>query len=185
MDGEQDVLLQVSQVAGSSLELKCVFDRVMRILAASLGIERGRLVVLDDVTRQLRIEVAHGLKPEEQRRGVYAIGEGITGQVFQTGEPRVIPDVRQEPAYLDRTGTLKDRDEAYSFICLPIKSEDRPIGVLSVDMKFAGQDALDRDLRVLTVVAAMIAQAVRINWMAHREKEGTAQRTGRTPQADR
>ncbi len=170
MDPMHDVLAEVSEIMGSSLELRRVFDRVMRVLVARMGIEKGRLVILDDVTGQLRIEAAHGLKPDEQRRGVYAIGEGITGSVFQTGKARVIPDVRQEPAYLDRTGGLRNRPDPYSFICLPITSDNQTIGVLSMDKLFTDQDSLERDLRVLTVVTAMISQTVRINWMAYREK---------------
>ncbi|MEP0843797.1 MAG: sigma 54-interacting transcriptional regulator [Phycisphaerae bacterium] len=156
---------------GSSLELKSVFDRVMRILATGLGIQLGRLVIHDDMTGQLRIEAAHGLSPEEQRRGIYAIGEGITGRVFATGQPRVVPDVRLEPDYLDRTGARKGSDKAYCFVCLPIMSEGRPIGVLSVDKPFVDQQTLDRDARVLTIVASMVAQAVRINQIVRREKE--------------
>ena len=156
---------------GSSLELNSVFDRVMRVLAAKLGIERGRLVILDDLTGTLRIETAHGLTAEEKGRGIYAIGEGITGSVFETGKARLVPDVRQEPDYLDRTAGLRERDEPYSFICVPIRSEGRTIGVLSLDKPFVDEVSLKRDYRLLTIVTAMIAQAVRINGMVHREKK--------------
>jgi len=170
VDPMHDVLAEISEIMGSSLELRRVFDGVMRVLAARLGIERGRLVILDDVTGRLRIEAAHGLTPDEQRRGVYAVGEGITGNVFETGKARVIPDVREEPSYLDRTGELRGRAEPYSFICLPITSNNQTVGVLSVDKLFTDQESLEGDLHVLTVVAAMISQTVRINWMAYREK---------------
>lgn len=171
MNLELEALQEVSQLMSSSLELRWVFDRVMRILAARLGIEKSRLVILDDVTAQLRIEASYGLTPDMQRRGVYNIGEGITGRVFERGETMVIPDVRQEPEYLDRTGTLKSRDAACSFMCFPITSEDKTIGVLSVDKPFTDQETLDRDVRILTIVAAMISQTVRINWMVLRQKE--------------
>jgi Nif-specific regulatory protein len=83
----------------------------------------------------------------------------------------VVPDVRLEPDYLDRTGKLKSRSEPYSFICLPITSEGRTIGVLSMDKRFVDQDSLERDRRLVTIITAMISQAVRINWMVHIEKE--------------
>jgi Nif-specific regulatory protein len=164
------ILREVSWIMGSSLELKWVFDRVMRVLAARMDIERGRLVIMDDLSGRLRVETAHGLTPEEKGRGFYAIGEGITGSVFQTGKGRVVPDVRQEPAYLDRTGRLKHLDKAYSFICLPIRSEGRTIGVLSVDKPFTDDRTLKTDYRLLTIIAAMVSQALRINGMVHREK---------------
>lgn len=171
METGLDILRETAALMGSSLDLKGVFDRVMRVLAAQIGIQLGRLVIHDDMTGQLRIEAAHGLSAEEQRRGIYAIGEGITGRVFATGQPCVIPDVRSEPEYLDRTGARKGSDKAYCFICLPILCEGRPVGVLSVDKVFADQPTLDRDFHVLTIVAAMIGQAVRLNQLVRREKE--------------
>lgn len=171
MEQGLDILRETAAIMGSSLDLKGVFDRVMRVLAGQMGIQLGRLVIHDDMTGQLRIEAAHGLSPEEQRRGIYAIGEGITGRVFATGQPRVVPDVRSEPEYLDRTGARKGGPRPYSFFCLPILCEGRPVGVLSVDKEFVDQDTLDRDFRVLTIVAALIAQAVRLNQLIRREKE--------------
>lgn len=172
MSQELNVLREISEIMGSSLELKYVFDRLMRVLAAQMGIEKGRLVILDDVTRQLRVEIAHGLTREEQGRGIYAIGEGITGQVFQSGVGRMVPDVRNDPDYLDRTGDRLNRAEAYSFICLPIMSESQVIGVLSADKKFVSQEQLEQDYRLLTIVAAMVAQVIRITGMVRHEKEG-------------
>ena len=32
------------------------------------------------------------------------MGEGITGYVVQTGDSLVVPNIAEEPAFLDRTG---------------------------------------------------------------------------------
>jgi len=171
MEQAIDILRETAAIMGSSLDLKGVFDRVMRVLANHMGIQLGRLVIHDDMTGQLRIEAAHGLSAEEQRRGTYAIGEGITGRVFATGQPWVVADVRNEPEYLDRTGSRKGSDKPYSFICLPVLCEGRPVGVLSVDKPYVDQATLENDFRVLTIVAALVAQAVRLNQLIRREKE--------------
>jgi len=171
MTTELNILRDISRILGSSLELKRIFDRIMRVLVAELGIERGRLVILDEITGQLRIEVGHGLTADELARGIYAIGEGVTGGVYATGKPRIIADVSKEPDYLDRTGGKGNKDKAYSLICLPISGEGRTIGVLSVDKPFVDMDVLEHDFRLLTIVGAMIAQAVLINNMVNREKE--------------
>jgi Nif-specific regulatory protein len=168
---ELSSLREISEIISSSLQLHEVFDQVMRVLASHLGIAHGRLIIHDVARGQLKIQTAHGLSPDERSRGFYAIGEGITGQVFATGKGWVVPDVRKEPAYLDRTGSLKELPEPYSFICLPITSEGRTIGVLSVDKPFVDDESLERDRRLLTIVTAMISQAVRIHGMVHREKE--------------
>src|SRR5690606_27283544 len=65
----------------------------------------------------------------------------------------------------------KNRSVPYSFICVPITNEGQTIGVLSTDKRFVNEAALERDRRILTVVAAMIAQAVRIHQMVRSEKD--------------
>ena len=178
-----DLLRAISQIMSSSLDIRGVFDQLMRLLASEVGIERGRLVILDEVSGYLRIEAAHGLSPEMQRQGVYAPGEGITGRVFETGQAIVVPDVRAEPAYLDRTGGLRSSDRPYSFLCLPILSEGRPVGVLSVDKPAETPEALERDFSLLSVVATMISQAIRVHWMLRREKEELIDEVARTRRA--
>src|SRR5207237_10232113 len=42
-----NVLREISEIISSSLQLNEVFDRVMRVVAHYLGIERGRLVIYD------------------------------------------------------------------------------------------------------------------------------------------
>ena len=43
----------------------------------------------------------------------YRVGEGITGQVVQTGKPMVVPRVSREPAFLNRAA---ERPELRSFV---------------------------------------------------------------------
>ena len=166
-----DILQEISEIMSSSLELNWVFDRVMRVLASKLDIETGYLVILDDMTGQLRIQAAHGLSQEEVDRGVYSVGEGVIGEVHQSGQARVIPDVRQDPVYLDRTGRRKSRAEPVSFICLPVTSEGRTIGVFSADKVFPDHETLEQDHQLMEIIAAMISHTLRISNMVMREKQ--------------
>src|ERR1700749_392442 len=102
---------------------------------------RGSLVILDESTGRLRPEAAVGLTPEEIERGKYALGEGITGNVVATGRARVIPDIRSEPDFLNRTGRLTPdtQNQTLSFICVPIKIDARTAGALSVDKPFVSE----------------------------------------------
>jgi PAS domain S-box-containing protein len=161
---EIEVLLAISARLGASRDLSETFEQIMEILAAKLGMERGTLTLLDRDTKQLGIRVAHGLSEEEMRRGTYKIGEGITGKVVETGGPVVVPSIGREPLFLDRTGARRniDRDNI-AFLCVPLKLENEVVGVLSVDKVRSGDDTLESDLRLLTIIASMIAQAVRVH----------------------
>jgi len=166
-----NILHEISEIMSSSLELNWVFDRVMRVLASQLGIETGYLVILDDMGGQLRIRAAHGLSQEEVDRGIYSVGEGVIGQVYQSGQAHVLADVRQDPVYLDRTGRRKNREEAVSFICLPITCEGKTIGVFSADKVFPDHETLEQDHQLMEIITAMISHTLRISNMVMREKE--------------
>jgi len=76
----------------------------------------------------------------------------------------IIPSIGKEPLFLDRTGARKniDRDKI-AFLCVPLKLENEVVGVLSVDKVRSGDDTLESDMRFLTIIASIIAQAVRVH----------------------
>ena len=136
-----------------------------------MGMRRGTISILNPETSQLQIEVAQGLTAEARKRGRYKLGEGITGRVVETGEPAVVPVVSQEPLFLNRTRSrgTREKDEI-SFICVPVKINHQTIGALSVDRLHRELD-LDHDLRLLTIIASIIAQTVNNLLLIDREKE--------------
>src|SRR5476651_2320092 len=128
-DQEISILNEIGAILSSTLELREVFGKMMQIISDKLNMNRGALVLLDESTRRLRTEAAAGLSPEEIERGKYALGEGITGNVVATGRARIVPDVRLEPDFLNRTGRMDlASDSKVSFLCVPIKIEGRTAG---------------------------------------------------------
>ncbi len=145
----------------------------MQIISDKLGMKRGALVMLDESTGRLRTEAAVGLTAEEIERAKYAVGEGVTGNVVATGRARIIPDVRSEPDFLNRTGRMTPEASGapMSFLCVPIRIGGRTAGALSVDKPFSSEDQLHSDHRFLDIIAAFLAQAIQINRMVMRQKE--------------
>ena len=167
------VLNDVGQILSASLELKEVFSKIMQVISQKLQMHRGTLVLLDESTGRLRTEAALGLSNEDIERNRFALGEGITGAVVATGRARVIPDVRQEPDFLNKTHRLDlaTHEGPVSFFCIPIRIENRVIGALAVDKPFFSQDQIDADRRFLEIITAFLAQAIQINRMVMRQKE--------------
>jgi len=65
---------------GRRWTLHSVFDQTMRVLAERLGMERGSLVLRDEMTGKLHTETAVGLTPEENPPRHLRNSEGITVQ---------------------------------------------------------------------------------------------------------
>jgi len=169
---ELSLLNEIGRVLGSTLDLHAVFDQTMRVLADRLGMERGSLILRDEATEKLRTETAVGLTPEEIHRGTYEMGEGITGTVVARGESIVVPDIATDDRFLNRTGARSIiAGVQTSFICVPIKTEGRTVGALSVDKRYRDEDSLKSDQRLLEIVGSFIAQALKINEIVAEERE--------------
>ncbi len=168
---ELSALSEISTAISASLNLEKVITNILDILHEQLGMERGTITLLDPETNELSIEVASGLDLEEIKRGRYKIGEGITGKVVAAGEAIVVPNVGKEPLFLNRTQSRDLTRSNVAFLCVPIKLQDKTIGALSVDRLFQEDISFDEDVRVLTIISSMIAQAVRIHQLVEKEKE--------------
>ncbi len=169
---ELALLTRMGEVLGSALNPNSFFERTMEALANELGMVRGTLVLLDKTCNKLKIVAAHGLSRVEQDRGQYALGEGITGQVVKTGVAEIIPDIGKDSRFLNRTvARKKDLASPIAFICVPLKVDDEVVGALSVDRPFAIEGAVQKDLRLLSIVATIVSQVLKINHLMRVEKE--------------
>ena len=168
---EIKTLYEITRRMGMPLPLEERMNRALDVLHENMGMERATLTLLDAEGENLTIEIAHGMDTQALKKGRYKVGEGITGKVVEAGEPIAIPNIGEEPLFLNRTGARKDlRRSRIAFICVPIKIDQETIGALSVDRLFAGDVSLDEDLRLLTIISSLIAQNVANYRLREQEK---------------
>ena len=179
-----DTLHELGQTLGGAGDLEGALQDIFKILDDRLEMNLGTLSLLDLEEGSVEIDIAYGLSPSEIERGRYKIGEGITGKVVEAGKPVIVPRISSEPMFLDRTGARKraaasnrgtkrsreDQKSQTSFICVPIIVQKAIVGALSVDTPYETDVLLQENVRFLSVVAAMIGQAVAARNTARREK---------------
>ena len=155
------VLRAISSVIVRERNVRKLLDEVIEVLDRELGMLRGTIALLSG--DELKIEAsARQLNAEERALGRYRIGEGITGTVARTGKAEVVRDVRKDRRFLNKTRSRR-KDEALSFICVPLVHLGQVVGTLSVDRKIEGSDStLESDLALLEVVANITAEAAAV-----------------------
>jgi Nif-specific regulatory protein len=150
-------LYEVTKVLASSADLRDSLERIMEILSRRKNMHNGTVTIINPLTGELEIEVAHGMPAEARKRGKYKVGEGITGRVVATGQPVVIPHIGEENEFLNRTRTRGDiSKQQNSFLCVPIKHDKRTLGALSIDLEYREDLNYEEDLRYLTIVSGLI-----------------------------
>jgi len=166
---ELSAILEVSKVLTTSFSLEKNLSSVMATLGNLLEMQRGCVFLLNPASNELRIVAAHGLTKENIEKGKYRIGEGIVGRVLERKIPMVIPNIGKEPLFLNRTGSRPSKD-GISFLCVPLKFKNEVLGVLSVDRIYSKELGVDDDIRVLEIVASLIAQFIKL-WETYKEVE--------------
>jgi Nif-specific regulatory protein len=101
---ELALLFEISTKLSETLDLQTILQPILRMTTEHMGIRRGTVTILNRNSGEIVIEEAYGLRPEERAKGKYRPGEGITGKVFATGQPAVIPRISEEPLFLNRSG---------------------------------------------------------------------------------
>jgi len=142
-----------------------------------MGLDSAAIALLNRKTNDIYIEAAHGLSPIQQRRARYKLGEGVTGQVVLTGEPIMLAKAGESPHFLNRT--KRRVDEEISYLCVPIKSGTTVMGTLSGDRQYDPDVDLSADLRLMQIIASMIAQAVKLRRAAQEKDEKLVQENER------
>jgi Nif-specific regulatory protein len=172
---ELTALYEISKLLGSSLNLQSNLRGVMKVLSEYLDMKRGTLSLR--TTSGVSIVAAHGMTADEIRRGTYRLGEGIIGRVAKLGSPIVIPNIGDEPLFLNKTGARKTiTKENIAFLCVPVKFKHETLGVLSVDRLFGEKTlSFEEDIRLLKIIASLIAQSVKLHSEVEREREAFQQ----------
>lgn len=166
----QELLLmrQVMALVGRSLAPADVFHEMMHLMSELLGLNRGRLVLVDDDpapdgTRQAAIRHAYGLTAAERARGRYRWGEGVTGRVLSSGLPAIVQDVDAEPLFLFRSVRRAQLPpQTVAFIALPVAVRGATVGVLACHRIRSRQRHLNDDLALLRILATLAGQLLEL-----------------------
>ena len=171
-DRDLALLLELSRTLASPLNLKPSLSQVLDVLQEQYEIVSGAITRLEDKTGELVIEASVGIPWRASVRARYRLGEGITGRVVETGRPVVVPRVSHEPLFLNRTGVYgtRGRDEM-SYVCVPILVEQKAWGALGACVAYREGRDYEQFSRLLSVVAALIAQALRVEGLVEGEKQ--------------
>ena len=168
MKSEITVLQEISSAIVHERNADALLNKVLDVLNRRMGMLRGTFTLLQGDT--LTIEASQGLDENERQLGRYHIGEGITGHVAETGRPHLIPDIRRDSRFLNRTKS-RDSKEPVAFICVPIIHLEQVVGTLSIDRRIAPDTDLENDMALLEIIGNITAEAVFVAQKEHEERE--------------
>lgn len=151
------LLYQISQSFNSSLDLDEVLNRVIDEVIATLGAERGFVMLLDDdgkpVFRTAR-GVDHTTIPDPE----FQVSQGIVARVIGEGQPLLTGDAQSDDQLSLRHSVQALR--LRSILCAPLKVHDQVRGVIYVENRLQAGIFRPDDLEMLSAIASSAAVAI-------------------------
>ncbi len=158
---ELAIINEVSQAVSYMGDLDKTIDAILSRGVQVLNAERGSLFLLDDKYEELIEHVAvFGVEGEividEKLREQFKGGKGIAGEVFNSGKPRLIQNVRKDKSFAFRD---EDRERIRSIVCVPLMIKDNAIGVMNIVNRREGSFS-DEDLQTALTMANQAAVVI-------------------------
>jgi Nif-specific regulatory protein len=173
---ELSLLFEVASALQDGGSLDSVLQNALRGMAESLSLYRGTLRILNRATNESIIEASCGLTSSDIRPDMDGIEETITQRVTEQGEAVILPNVALAGRFLLASELHLATEICLSgdnvaLICVPVAHGGAVMGTLSVTSRSRNRALLEADLRLLTLIAQLVAQAVRLRQQAHEQLE--------------
>jgi len=124
--------------------------------------ERASLMIFDETANELILKAASGLATDPASVSAVRVGEGVSGEVIDTGKPVMVTDLRIAGR---KAAPPERRYKTNSFISYPIMIGGRKVGVLNVTDKSGGGVYDEVDLSLLEIIGPQVALALeRAEW---------------------
>jgi len=159
-----DITKEITPIQNFETLIRTILEKSAYLLKA----EQGSLMLLDDETDDLLLEAKKGLVEGVSEKLRINRGEGIAGKVIEQGEAILVENVESDPRIRQKN---RRHYKTRSFVSVPLKIDDRVIGVLNLSDKTTGEVFNEEDLRLIQSFATHAAVVMERNVYYNKTEE--------------
>jgi Nif-specific regulatory protein len=157
------MLYKLSQVIAESEDLEHSLSIILGFMQKRMKVLRGAVTLYERGSETIFIHNSFGFSDQEKARGVCAPGEGITGEVVETGLPIIVPHLADDSRFPVRIQAhCDDAGMKASFFCVPIIHAKKVLGAISAERAYISRELLKQDMELISTIGSMIAPAVEL-----------------------
>ncbi|MGY8682114.1 nif-specific transcriptional activator NifA [Bradyrhizobium sp. UFLA05-153] len=167
-------LFEISNMLASPSRLEVALASVIDLLQSSLQMRHGVVSLLadDDVPE---IAVGAGWSEGSDERYRMRLPQKAIEEIVAAGIPFVADDVATHPAFSAADMDVLGASDhvRLSFIGVPISVDGKVVGTLSIERApdIDSMFSLDSDVRLLTMIANLVGQAVKLHRLVARDRK--------------
>lgn len=154
---EMREILSVAQVVVSSLDLDEVLHVILSSAMAIMEIPAGSIALYDESISSVHLRVHEGLSEKFTKKNRWLVKEGgLTHHILEQGEPFVVEDTGKTDFF---NNPLAVGEGIRSLIAVPLKIQDKIVGILYVD-DFKPRVYNEQRLHVLSILASFASMSI-------------------------
>lgn len=154
-----NLLYQISQAITSTLDIKTVFNQTTELAASILHAQAATLFSIDYKNRELLFMIAKGAAARVLEEKRLPIDQGVVGWVATHGKPLIVNNTHESKLFNSQV----DSQTGFftrNILCVPLRIQDRTVGVLEVLNKENEEDFTSDDADWLNAMGQHIAIAL-------------------------
>ncbi len=164
---ELNNMIEIMKTLEEAIELqelsRIILDKTMELIKA----EQGSLMLYDKEKDALEVMAITGINQKLVEHLKIRPGEAIAGKALQQRVPILVKDIEKDERFKQRN---RPRYKTKSFISAPIKTDDRPLGVLNISDKGTGDAFTEEDIKLLLPIVSHVSVVIQ-RAEFHRESE--------------
>lgn len=149
---------EVGAAINSFLDQAEVLNMVIDTIIQLTGAERAFLMLFDEESGELEVEVARNINRETIGGSSFEISRSIVKSVAESGEPVVTTNAQADPRFAGQESIISYN--LRSILCVPLKIKDHTIGVIYTDNRIVSGIFVDTDRDLLAAFANQAAVAI-------------------------
>lgn len=157
-EGEMALLVELGRLLLLAEDLTQALNLVMCWLMDIFDSQAGALLLVDQQSRKLRLEVVVGEQSAAMRPLLLKLGQGAYRWVAQKREPMLVPNLFQDPHFRAQWELPADY-KSCSVFCMPLQVLEKTVGLIELT-RTDGTPFTPWDQGLLMAIATMIGYAV-------------------------
>ncbi|MDF1545353.1 MAG: SpoIIE family protein phosphatase [bacterium] len=150
---QKDALNEIGRKLSGTLQLDEMLPLILESVGQVVQFDAGGIFITHTSNREIDVISSIGYDPEHEKDLHLKMGEGLVGRVADTGQAIIANDVKKDDRYIDL------RLETCSELVLPIKFDDRVVGVLNLESNHCNAYS-KQDIDILTAFASQAAVSI-------------------------
>jgi GAF domain-containing protein len=134
-------------------------DSFVEFVSELLDLDICSVMLSDDLTSELTVKSAVGLDDDIVRKTKIKLGDKIAGWVALEGKPLFIENIENDPRFSQKSIS---QYTTKSLMSLPLKRDDRVIGVLNLNNKKTSEPFTSKDYRIASLLSEKISRFIEL-----------------------